>query len=55
MLFYYKFIIMFHFYLFIVIYPRKSVMITCVQCCLNKDQSFITLTSCIRLYLVYMF
>jgi hypothetical protein len=28
---------MFHFYLFIVIYLRKSVMTTCVQCCLNKD------------------
>jgi hypothetical protein len=37
-------------FVLIIIYPQKSVMITCEQHYLNKDRSFVMLTSCIRLY-----
>jgi hypothetical protein len=42
-------------FVLIVIYPQKSVMTTCEQCYLNKDGSFVMLTSCIRLYPDFMF
>jgi hypothetical protein len=52
---YYKFIIMLRLYLF---YCGLSLIIGhgyVLQCCLDNDRSIIMLTSCIRLYLVYMF
>jgi hypothetical protein len=42
-------------FILIVIYLQKSVMSMCMQCYLNKDRSFVMLTSCIRLYPGFMF
>jgi hypothetical protein len=42
-------------FVLVVIYLQKSVMIMCEQRYLNKDRSFVMLTSSIRLYPIFMF
>jgi hypothetical protein len=42
-------------FVLIVIYPQKSVMAMREQRYLNRDRSFVMLTSCIRLYPGFVF
>jgi hypothetical protein len=42
-------------FVLIVIYPQKSVMAMRKQRYLNRDRSFVMLTSCIRLYPGFVF